>query len=177
VSDRDEQREGSQWNVDGEQPWPVGHQQDGGGQGRPDAGGAGHDQAVDPDAAPEPMARVDKPDQRRVDAHDAGAADSLQDPRRDQRRQRICGGAGERCRGEHQQTRAIYPTIADDVAQRGERQQRDRDRELVGVHDPDGIRGAGAHIAGDGGKAILMMLLSRTAMMTARATASSAQYR
>ena len=44
----------------------------------------------------------------------------------------------------------IDPPIADDFAERGQRQQRDRDRELVAVDDPDRKRRARMQIAGDG---------------------------
>ena len=44
------------------------------------------------------------------------------------------------------------PPVAYDFSQRGERQERCQDGDLVGIDDPDGGRIAGVKVAGDGGK-------------------------
>ncbi len=58
----------------------------------------------------------------------------------------------ERGQREDHQPPLVDPAVAEDVAQRGQRQQRYRDRELIGVHHPDRIGRAGVQVAGDGGQ-------------------------
>ncbi len=60
--------------------------------------------------------------------------------------------AAERRNGEQRQPGHIHAPVADPVAERGERQQRDGDGELIRVDDPDRVGGTRVQVAGDGGK-------------------------
>ena len=136
-------------HVHREQPGPGRDRQDPRRHRRADRRGDGADRRVEPDAAPEPAARIDEAHQRAVDAHDAGRAEALDDPGDGQRQQRIRQRAAERGDGEDDQPVLIDAAIAVDVAERGQRQQRYRHGKLVGVHHPDRRRGAGVEIARD----------------------------
>jgi hypothetical protein len=52
-------------------------------------------------------------------------------------------------RGVEHEAEAVNASIAEDVTARGEGQQRDHHRQLVGIDDPDRIGGAGVQILGD----------------------------
>jgi hypothetical protein len=96
--------------------------------------------------------RIDVADERHIDAHDPGRAKPLQDARNRQERQRIREHAKQRGDRKQQQPGDIDAAVADDFAERGQRQQRDRDRELVAVDDPDRKSRAGMKVARDGGQ-------------------------
>ncbi|CAG2142307.1 hypothetical protein LMG19282_02212 [Cupriavidus campinensis] len=147
---RDRQRGKRHGNIHGEQPWPATHGEDQRAERRPDRNRHPHDQRVEPDAAPELGRRVDEAHQRGVHAHDAGAADALQHPRRHQHRQVGRQRAEHRADQEGGQTDPVHALVAEDVAQRRQRQQADGDRELVGVYDPDGPGGIGVERPRDG---------------------------
>ena len=143
------QRHHAERNVDGEQPGPAADCEDAGGERRPDRGGEGDDERVDPDAAAEQVARIGEAHQRRVDAHDAGRAKPLDDARDRQQRQRMRQRAEGGCEREQHEPDQIDAPIADDLAERRQRQQRDRDRELVAVDDPDREGGARVQVGRD----------------------------
>ena len=136
-------------HVDREQPGPWSNRQDAGGDGRSDRRCDRADRRVEPDATAEPAPRIDEAHQCAVDAHDAGRAEALDDARDGQSDQRIRQRAAQRCDGEYDQPVLIDAPIAIDVAKRGERQQRDRHRKLVGVHHPDRGSGAGIDVPPD----------------------------
>ena len=106
--------------------------------------------ALMPMPRPSMRVRIGEAHQRRVDAHDPGRAKALHDARHRQQQQRVRQRAEQRCQREQQQPRQIDPAIADDLAQRCQRQQRDRDRQLIAVDDPDRKGRAGVQIPGDG---------------------------
>ena len=118
---------------------------------------------VDADAAAELLARIDDAHERGVDAHDAGRAETLDDARDRQRRQRVRQRAGQRGDGEQREPGQVDAAIADAVAERGKRQQRDGDRELIGVDDPDRVGRAGIEVLAMVGSATLAMAPSSTA--------------
>jgi hypothetical protein len=117
---------------------------------RPDRCRDRSDQGIDPDAPAELVGGIDKAEQGRVDAHDPGAAKTLEDARGNECRQRPGERAGQGAEREHGQTRDEDGPVAAQLAERGERQQRDRHGELIGVDHPDGTRRVGAKLGGDG---------------------------
>ncbi len=145
-------REDAERHVDAEQPAPVCHRQHRRGDGRAERGGGCDDEGVDADSAPEVALRIGEAHQRGVHAHDAGGTQALDDARDAQGEERGRQSAGERGEGEHRESGLRDAPVADDLAERGERQQHHQDRELVGVDDPDGRGGARAEVARDGGQ-------------------------
>ncbi|MGY4504417.1 hypothetical protein ACVWYH_008374 [Bradyrhizobium sp. GM24.11] len=145
----DHERDHAERNVDGEQPGPAADCEDAGGERRPDRGGEGDDERVEPDAAAEQVARIGEANQRRVDAHDACRTKPLDDARGREQRQRMrqCAECG--CEREQREPDQIDAAISDDLAERGQRQQRDGDRELVAVDDPDRERRACVQVGCD----------------------------
>jgi hypothetical protein len=91
-------------------------------------------------------------DQRHVDAHDPCGAKPLQDSGDREQRQRVREHAKQRRDREQQESRNIDAAVVDDFAERSERQQRNRDRELVSIDDPDRKRRAGVKIARNRGQ-------------------------
>jgi hypothetical protein len=146
----DHHRRDAERNVDCKQIRPSRCRQDARGQRRPDRSGHGHHERIEADAAPQNLARIGKPDQGHVHAHDSGRAKALHDPRDGQQDQRVRQRAEQGGKREQQQPRQIDPAIADDLSQRRERQQRDRYRELITIDDPDREGRAGVQILGDG---------------------------
>ena len=129
-------------DVDGEQIRPGSDRQNRRGDRRADRGGDRDHQRVEADAAPEQRARVGETDQRRVDAHDPGGAKSLHDARDRQQQQRVRKRAKQRRQREEHESRQVDAAITDDFAERCQRQQRNRDRQLIAVDDPDRKRRA-----------------------------------
>ena len=152
VAPAQRQRGDAERDIDGEQIRPGSDRQNAGGDRRSDRGGYRDHQRIDADATPEQGARIGVADQRRVDAHDPGRAKSLHDARHRQQQQGMRQRAEQRCEREQQQSRQIDAAIADDFAERSQRQQRDRDRQLIAVDDPDRKRRAGVEILGDRGQ-------------------------
>jgi hypothetical protein len=111
-----------------------------------------HHKRVVAEAAAEQVARIDKADQRAVDAHHAAGAKPLQRARHQQALQRPRAGAGERCQREQRQAAEIDALVADDLAERAERQNCCHQCDLVDIDDPDDIRRADAQVGGDGGQ-------------------------
>ena len=139
-------------HVDREQPRPVGDREDAGRDTRPDGGRDRDHHRVVAERASQHAVRVDEPHQRGVDAHDPRCPQPLQHARRRQGEQ--AAGQRARERGDHEQREAdpIDAPVADDLARRGQRQQRHRDRELVGVDHPDRAGRRGPEIVRDGGQ-------------------------
>ena len=50
----------------------------------------------------------------------------------------VPSGAGHRTKRKQRKSRDVDALVADPIAKRCERQQKDRDRQLVGVDHPDG---------------------------------------
>ena len=136
---RHRQRQRADRDIDKKQPMPRGDRKDRRSHAR--ACGAGHcdhhRHVADPLA--EPRVRIDEPDERDVDAHDPGRAQPLDQTREGQhgecRRERAGEGGG----GEDGEPPPVDAPIAEHVAERRERQQRDGDGELEGVDDPDSV--------------------------------------
>ena len=82
--------------------------------------------------------RIDEPDERDVDAHDPGGAEALNQARERQHGEARRERAGERGDGEDGEPPPIDAPVAEHVAERSQRQQRNGDRELEGVDDPCG---------------------------------------
>ena len=61
-------------------------------------------------------------------------------------------GTAERCEGEHREAGLRDPPVADDFSQRGERQQGDQNRELIGIDHPHRSRMSDAKAARDRGE-------------------------
>ena len=99
---------------------------------------------IDPDAPrPSQVARVKiEAHQRHVDAHDPGRSKSLHDACDRQQQERMRERAEDGSDGEECEPHQVNSSIADDLAERGQRQQRDGDRQLVAVDDPDRKRRA-----------------------------------
>ena len=137
----------SDGNIDGEEPWPISKQQYRAGDRRADCRRHGDHDRVDAEAAPEHAMGIDRAHDGRVHAHDARGAKTLHDTGKCQRRKRIRQRAAQRCQREEHESAKINTPVADDVPKRRQWQQRDRDRELVAVDDPDGECGIGVQIA------------------------------
>ncbi len=149
---RQPQGDNSRGHLQREQPGPGQHRHDRRRHRRAGSGRSGDHQRVEADAAAERFAWVDEAHQRAVDAHDAGAAEALQHAAEHQHRQRRRERADQRCRGIDHKSPDIDAAMAVDVAHRGERQQRDRDRELIRVHHPDRFGGCDPHVVRDRGQ-------------------------
>ena len=137
-------------NVDREQPGPRSDRKNRRGDRRPQRERRSDHQRVVAEAAAQHMGRVDEADQRRVDAHDAARAQPLQRPRRRQAGQRPCERAAKRGQREQQQAAKIDPPMADDFAERAERQQRGDQRDLVDIDHPDHLGRTDLEVGGDG---------------------------
>ncbi len=94
--------------------------------------------------------RIDKPDQRGINAHQRRAAKPLDDARQRQGVQGVGKGAKQRGQGKDHQSALIHSAVAKHVAQKRKRQQGDDNSYLVGVDDPDRTGRRGIQIAGDG---------------------------
>ena len=68
---------------------------------------------------------------------------NLHDPRERKCRKRVRQRAAERRQRKEEKPRKVDAPIADQIAQRRQRQKRNGDRELVAVDDPDRKRGIG----------------------------------
>ena len=134
---RKHQGQGTDRHVDGEQPGPGRDREDTGRDGRPQRGRRRHRHRIEADALAQLVCRIDEADQRCVHAHHPGAAHALQHPRRGQRRQRPTHRAQQGRSGEQGQAVTIYPPVAHDLSQRGERQQARDQGQLIGVDHPD----------------------------------------
>ena len=142
----------AEWQVDGEQPRPGRDRQDRGGDGRPQRERGRHHQRIMAKAAAEPMPGVDETDQRGVDAHDAGGAQSLQDTGDQQRLERPRQRAEHGRRGEQDQAPDIDALVADDLAERAERQQGGDHGDLVDIDHPDDVGRGRTQVGRDGGQ-------------------------
>ena len=134
---RQQQGQHTGWHLQREQPGPGQHRHDRRSHRRPRGGRTGDHQRVEPDPPSERLTGIDEAHQRTVHAHDAGAAEALHHAADHQHRQRWRQRTDQRCRGVNHQSPDVDSTMTIDVAHRGERQQRHRYRELVGVHHPD----------------------------------------
>ena len=139
-------------NIDREQPRPGSHRQNSRRQGRTHRRRNRHHQRIDADAMAQLVAGIGEAHQRGVHAHDPGSAETLNDARRGEQHQRMRQGAEKRRDREQSQARQIDAAIADDFAQRRQRQQGDGDGELIPIDDPDREGRAGVQILRDGGK-------------------------
>ena len=136
-------------DVHGEKPRPAGGREDGGGQGRPGYRRNGHDRGVDPHAAPELRLGVDDADERRIDRRDGRCAESLHDAGQHEGLQRSGEGTADRGDGEQGQSADVDPAVADPFAKGRKGEQRDHDRKLVGIDDPDRVGRRDPEFAGD----------------------------
>ncbi len=136
-------------HVHREQPRPRCERQDRGRHRRPDRRRQRDDHRIDRQPAPEHRRRIDHPHERRVHAHDAGRAEALDHAHHGQRRQRAGQRAAERGSGEQREAGDVDAAVADPFTERRERQQRDRDRELIRVDDPDRSGIGGMQVARD----------------------------
>ena len=92
--------------------------------------------------------------------------------------QRMRHRAGQRRDGEQRDPDPIDPAVADNLAQCGQRQQRDRDGELIGVDHPDRLRRRHVEIrAASVGSARLAIEPSSTAIIRPSAVVTTAQVR
>jgi hypothetical protein len=99
----------------------------------------GHDHRYVADALTEPRLRINEPDERDVDAHDSRRAQALNHPREGEHGEIRRERAGERSHSKERKPPPIDAPVAQDVAERRQRQKRDGDRELEGVDDPDRV--------------------------------------
>ncbi len=148
----DRNRQHADRNVDRKQPRPGAERQDAGGDRRAGRGCGGHHQRVVAKTAAHQAARIDEADQRAVDAHHAAGAKSLQRARHQQALERPRAGAGQRCQREQHQSGEINPLVADDLAERAERQQRRHQHDLVDIDDPDHVGRADVQVGRNGGQ-------------------------
>jgi hypothetical protein len=144
------QRHQSDRHVDGKEPGPRGDRQDPRGHRGAERGRHGDDDGIDADAASQHRARISEADQGAVDAEHGRGADALHDAGEREHEQRVRERAAQRGGRKAGEPRPIQPPIADDLAQRRERQQQNGDGELIGVDHPDRARRACMQIPGDG---------------------------
>ena len=149
---REGQRQQAERHVDREQPRPCGDGQNQRRHRRPDRERHADDQRIGAKTAAEPMRRIQIADQRGIHAHDRARAEPLQHARGGQQRQRRRQRARQRRQREQRNAADINPPMPDDVAERGERQQRRDHRELIRVDDPHRRRGRRVQVRGDGGQ-------------------------
>ena len=123
--------------IDGEKPWPRSDRQHAGGHGGPGSRRNGDDQRVDTHVPAEVTTGINDPDQRRIDARHGRSAESLHRARHRKLRERPRQHASQRGKRENDQAAEINLPITDQIAQRRKRQQRDDDRQLVGIDDPN----------------------------------------
>ena len=148
-SHADRHRQQAEGNIDREQPRPRPQRQNTGGDRRPEGKGGADDHRVIAKAAAEQPAWIDETDQRRIHGHQTAGAEALQHARDQKSGQRPGAGASERGNREQQQAAEINAPVADDLAERAERQQRCDQRDLIGVDHPDHIRRAHFQVGGD----------------------------
>ena len=138
--------------IDGEQDRPRGDREQrradrrAGGQRGRDHGG------VEAQPAAQLVARIDRAHQRRLDRHDGRTAQPLEGASQQEPGQRGREGAADRGQREQHQPEAIDVAVADDVGQRRHRQQRDDERDLGRVDDPDRAFGRDVEVLGDVGQ-------------------------
>ncbi len=149
---REAQREYTERHVDREQPRPRRDRQNQRRHRRPDRERHADDQRIGAKPATQPMRRVQIADQRGVDAHDRAGAQALHDARGGEQRQRRRHRAAERAQREQRDAADIDAPMSDDIAERGERQQRRDHRELICVDDPDRGGRRRVQVAGDRGQ-------------------------
>ena len=89
--------------------------------------------------------------------------------------QRRCECTGDRCQREHDDAGLRDAPIADDFAERGERQRSIQNRELVGVDHPIEAAALAPKSRAIEGSATLTMVLSSTVTTMARMIARIAQ--
>ena len=136
-------------NIDGEEPVPRRHRKNRGRERRPRHRGDGHHRGIDAHAAPQLVARVDDTDDRRIDTHHSRTAESLNHPHGDQHFQRAGKSAAYRREGEEDESADVDAAVADDIAQRRKTQQRNDDRQLIGIDHPDRIGRRDSQLVGD----------------------------
>jgi hypothetical protein len=136
-------------HVDREQPRPRPDREDRRRDARPGRRRHRDHQRGHRDTAAQLPARIGEAHQRGGDAHHPGRTEPLQGPPEGQHFERSGQCADQRRAGIDHQPDAVDPAIAENVAERGEGQQRDHHRELIGVDHPDRIGGAGVQILSD----------------------------
>ena len=144
----DEEGGQSDGDVDEKQPVPRGKRQDGARHRRSGRRRHGHHHGVQTQSAPQVLGRIDEAEQGRVHAHDARAAEALQQARHHQHGERLRTGAQHRGRHEQRDAGEEHPPVAVEVAQRGKRQEGDGDNQLIGVDNPDGRRRRDVELVG-----------------------------
>ncbi len=137
-------------NVDAEQPAPVGHRENGGTDGGPDGSCHGDREGVQADRAAEFLVWPGEAHQRRIDRHDTGGAQPLHDASDTHHGQGSRQRAADRSRDKHRHPQLRDTAIPDDLSQRGQRQQRCQDGDLIGVDHPDRGRLAGVEFPANG---------------------------
>ena len=136
-------------HVDRERPWPRRDCEDRRSDGRAGGRGYRHRHRGHRNAAAQLPARISETHQRNVDARHAGGAEALQRATHRQHRQRVRQRADECREAKHCKTDHVDAAIAEDVAERSQRQQRYDDGELISVDDPDRLSRARADLPGD----------------------------
>jgi hypothetical protein len=138
---RHEKRDNADRHIDREQPFPRAQRQYGGSDARAERRRRRDDQRVEPDAAAQQFRRIGEAQQGAVDAHDAAAAQALQDAAENEHGQAVRERAAERRGGEDNDAGQKDAAVADAFAERGERQKGNHDRQLEAVDDPDRLVG------------------------------------
>ena len=121
--------------------------------------------------------RISEPDERDVDAHDSGRAQALNHAREGEHGECRRKRAGERSDREERKPPPIDAPVAQHIAERRERKERDGDRELEGVDDQMAFSGATANWRAIVGSATVTMVPSSTAMLIAMARVKKANRR
>ena len=146
-------------HVDREQPWPRRDCEDRRSDGRAGGRRYRHRHRGHRNAAAQLPARIGETHQRDVDARHASGAEALQRATQRQHRQRVRQRADECREAKHCKTDHVDAAIAEDVAERSQRQQRYDDGELISVDDPAGLAPISRAIVGS---AMLAIELSST---------------
>ena len=126
-------------HVDGKQPRPWRHGQDGGRERRPGHRGYGHDGGVEPNPLAQAALGVDELDHRRVHAHHHRCPDSLHHAGNDKHGERRRERAQQRTEREHHYAAHVNLLVTPQLAHRGKRKQEHHHRQLEGVDYPDGV--------------------------------------
>ena len=172
------ERDDPGWHLQREQPGPGQHRHDRRGDRRARGGRTGDHQRIEADAAAERLARIDEAHQRAVDAHDAGAAETLQhaaDHQHRQRRRHARRRAMPRCRprgprhrrADGRRCRPSRRTAAASPSPRADRRSPPRSMSA-------GVTPMSRAMVGS---AMLAIEVTSTDMATAIATASIARHR
>ena len=136
---RHDERNHADRHVDQKQPMPGGDRQDRRRDARASGRADGDHYRHVADPLAKPRVRIDEADERNVDAHDSRRAQALNHAREGEHGECRRERAGERSDSEERKPPPIDAPVAQDVAERRQRQKRDGDRELEGVDDPDRV--------------------------------------